>query len=141
MPLTEGQGSLQGVTFGVGTKRHISPQYVTGIGVQPPKNQDTTLDHGDGGYGGVDRKGVRSIVIPYTIVGTSAADAMDEFETLAAAWEPVSADVTLELYLPGKHFTVQGRPRGLPENLSRQKSGIITAVGLFVCLNPTLTAV
>ena len=90
MPLTEGQGLLQGVTFGVGTKKHFSPQYVSGIGVQPPKNQDTPLDHGDGGYAGVDRKGIRSIVIPYTIVGTPANSSSTGLSTLRTRMDAYS---------------------------------------------------
>jgi hypothetical protein len=142
MPIAESQGLLQGVTFGASTNYHFDVAHLSGIGVPPPKTQDVDLDHGDGGYAGVDRKGVRAIIIPFVIIGTSPSNAMDNFETLAAAFEPVSADVTLELYLPGKHFTVSGRPRGLnDESLARLKSSVITAVGLFVALNPTMTAV
>lgn len=141
MPLSESQGLLQSVTFGKDTNYHFSPAHVSGIGVPVPKTQDVNLDHGDGGYAGTDRKGIRSIIIPFTIIGTSPSNCMDNFETLAAAWEPVSADVTLELYLPGKHFTVAGRPRGLTDDLARLKSSVITGIGLFVALNPTMTAV
>jgi hypothetical protein len=141
VPLTVGQGLLQGVTFGAGTAMHFAPEYVSGIGVPVPKDEDVDLEHGDGGYAGTDRKGIRSIIIPFRIVGPSAASCMASFDTLAAAWEPVDADVELELFLPGKHFTVQGRPRGLPDDLSRLRNGVISTIGLFVCLDPTMTAV
>lgn len=141
MPLSEGQGLLQSVTFGLGTNYHIAEPGPTGVGVPAPKTNDVDLRHGNGGYAGADLKASRIITIPYLVIGTSASNTMDNFETLAAAWEPVSADVELELYLPGKHFTVDGRPRGLLEDLSLLHQWVVPCLGTFVALDPTLTAV
>lgn len=140
MPLTEWQGLLQGVTFGKGTNYRLDVPNIGGLGVPNPKTQDVNLDHGDGGYAGTDRKGIRIITLPFVVIGTSPSNCMDNFETLAAAFEPVAADVTLELYLPGKHVNISGRPRGITDDLSRLKGGVIRAQGLFVALNPTMTA-
>lgn len=141
MPLTEWQGLLQGVTFGTATNYRFSARAaVSGVGVPSPKTQDVNLEHGDGGYAGVDRKAVRVVTIPLVVFGTSPTNAMDNFETLAAAFEPSATDVTLELYLPGKHFSVSGRPRGITEDLSRLKASEIECLGLFFALDPTMTA-
>ena len=139
MPVSVWQGSLQGVTFGTGTNYHFASTNISGLGVPSPKANDVNLTSGDGAYAGADLKGVRVIVIPYIVLGTSPTNAMDNFETLAAAWEPVASDVTLELYLPGKHVTIAGRPRGLVEDLSALKSSRVAAIGTFVALDPTMT--
>lgn len=138
MPLTEWQGSLNGVTFGAGTNYRFEPANVSGIGEPSPKTNDVDLRHGDGAYADTDRKNVRIITIPFVVLGTSPSNAMDNFETLAAAWVP-GGNVTLELYLPGKHFTCSGRPRGLIEDLRRLKASVVDCIGTFVALNPTMT--
>lgn len=140
MPLIEWQGTLNGVTFGTGTNYRIAQGNVSGIGVPPPKTNDVDLRHGDGAYAGSDHKAVRIITIPYVVLGSSPTDAMDNFQTLAAAWVE-GGDVTLELYLPGNHFTVSGRARGLIEDLSRLKSSVVDCVGTFVALSPTMTLI
>lgn len=139
MPLTEWQGSLQGVTFGAGTNYRFGPGSVTGIGgsVKPVV---VNLEGGDGAYSGVDRKAPRLITIAFVVLGTSPSNCMDNFETLAAAFEASATDVTLELYLPGKHFSVDGRPRGIVENLTQLKSSKIDAIGSFFAADPTMTA-
>lgn len=138
MPLTESQGSLNGVTFGAGTNYRFAVQHVSGIGVPAPKTNDVNLAHGDGAYADADLQSVRVITIPFVVLGTSPSNAMDNFETLAAAWVP-GGDATLELYLPGKHFTCSGRARGLIEDLSRLKASQVDCIGTFVALDPTLT--
>ena len=138
MPLTESQGLLNGVTFGAGTNYRFAEEHVSGIGVPVPKTNDVNLAHDDGAYAGTDLQGVRIITIPFVVLGSSPSDAMDNFETLAAAWAP-GGDETLELYLPGKHFTCVGRPRGLIEDLRRLKQSMVDCIGTFVCLDPTLT--
>lgn len=138
MPLTESQGLLNSVTFGAGTNYRFAPENVSGVGEPPPKTNDVDLKHGDGAYAGTDRKSPRIITIPFVVLGTSPSNAMDNFETLAAAWVP-GGDVTLELYLPGKHFTVSGRARGLIEDLRRLKASVVDCVGTFHALNPTMT--
>lgn len=140
MPLTEGQGLLQSVTFGLGTNYQIDEPGPVGIGVPSPKTNDVDLRHDDGSYAGADHKASRIITIPFIVIGTSPSNTMDNFETLAAAWEPVAADVELELYLPGKHFTVDGRPRGLAEDLSLLHQWVVHCIGTFVGLDPALTA-
>jgi hypothetical protein len=139
MTLSVWQGSLQGVTFGTGTNYHFADQGVSGIGAVV-KDQDVNLEHGDGSYAGTDRKGPRIITIPFVVLGTDSTSAMDNFETLAAAWEASATDVTLELYLPGKHFSVSGRPRGIVEDLSRLKLAVIDCIGTFMANTPTMTA-
>lgn len=138
MPLTEWQGSLNGVTFGTGTNYRFAAENVAGIGEPAPKTNDVDLKHGDGAYAGTDRKSVRIITIPFVVLGTSPSNAMDNFETLSAAWVP-GGDVTLELYLPGKHFTCVGRARGLIEDLHRLKGSVVDCIGTFVGLDPTMT--
>lgn len=142
MPLSvEWTGLLQGVTFGAGTVYRIDESNVSGVGVPAPKSNDVDLIHGDGAYAGADRKAARIITIPFVVLNSSPASTMDSFETLAAAWEPTTSDVTLELYLPGKNFTVSGRPRGLIEDLRHLKASRIYCIGTFVALNPTMTLV
>lgn len=139
MPLTEGQGSLQSVTFGKSTNYQIAPPGPGGIGTIA-KTNDVDLRHDDGGYAGADLKAARIITIPFLVIGTSPSNTMDNFETFSAAWEPVSSDVTLELYLPGKHFSVSGRPRSLVEDLTFLYEWVVPCLGTFVALDPTITA-
>lgn len=144
MALTvEWTGLLQGVTFGQGTGGvwFNANQPVTGIGVPTPKDQDVDLKSGDGEYAGTDRKASRLVVASLIVVGTSASDTMDKFEALTVAFiDSAASDVTYELYLPGKHFSVSGRPRGIIEDLSRLKSHRIDCVGTFKAHQPTMTA-
>jgi hypothetical protein len=139
MALTVGQGSLQGVTFGIGTNYQWADPGPTGIG-EVVKDQDVELDHDDGSYAGTDRKGTRVITLPFVVIGTDAANAMDNFETLAAAFAASATNVTLELYLPGKHFSVSGRPRGVVEDLTHLYEAVVYCLGTFVANNPTMTA-
>ena len=141
MPLTtEWTGKLQGVTFGAGTVYRIEQANIGGIGVPAPRANDVELVHGNGSYANADRKSSRVITIPFVVLDASPSATMDAFETLASAWEPVSADVTLEVYLPGKHFLVAGRPRGLIEDLRHLKASRIDCIGTFVALDPTMAA-
>jgi hypothetical protein len=141
MPLTLGQGSLQSVTFGVGTNYRIADPGPQGIGGIEPKTVIVDLKSGDGGYAGPVRRAIRVITIPFIIVGTSESNAMDNFETLAAAFEDPGSDQTLELYLPGKHFSVSGRPWGLgDEDLGLLYQWTVTAQGTFMATDPTMTA-
>lgn len=139
MPIVEGQGLLQSVTFGKWTNYRIADPGPTGIGGLEPKTQIVDLKSGDGGYFGPARKPMRPITIPFLIVGTSESNAMDNFETLGAAFEDPGTDQTLELYLPGKHFTVTGRPWGLgDEDLGLLYQWQVTALGVFMAY-PTMT--
>lgn len=141
MPLTtEWTGKIQSVMFGTGTVYRIDESNVVGVGVPAPKTNDVDLAHGNGAYANTDRKAARVITIPFVVLDASPSATMDSFETLAAAWEPVSADVTLELYLPGKHFLVAGRPRGLVDDLRHLKASRIDCIGTFVALDPTMAA-
>jgi hypothetical protein len=142
MPLTEWQGSLNSVTFGTGTNYRFDERGgIAGIGVPTPKSHDVDLKSGDGAYSGADRKSVRIITIPFVVLGTSPSDAMDNFQTLCGAFVEQASDITLELYLPGNHFTVAGRPRGLNEDLSRLKASVIPCLARFDALTPTMTLI
>lgn len=135
-------GLLQSVTFGLGNGGvwFNESQPVTGIGALTPKNQDVDLDHDDGFYAGTDRQPMRLITCALVVLGTSSSDTMDKFEALAVAFENSGAtDKTFELWLPGKHFSVSGRPNGCVEDLSRLKTSRIDCVGSFRAY-PTMTA-
>lgn len=140
MPLVEWQGSLQGLTFGTGTNYRIGQANLGGLGTTY-KNLDVNLTGGDGSYPGPTRKASRLITIPFVVLGSSPSDAMDNYELLDAAFSDPGSDVTLELYLPGKHFTVDGRPRGTDEDLRRLKVGRIDCIATFLAHTPTMTAV
>lgn len=141
MPLVVRQGSLQGVTFGDGTNYRWDEEGPSGVGGLEPKTILVDLKGGDGSYAGPARKPSRLITIPFMVVGTSESDVMDNFETLAAAFDDPGSNQTLELYLPGKHFSVSGRPWGCPEDsLAQQKQGIILCTGSFMAASPTMTA-
>lgn len=140
MPITLGQGLLQSVTFGKGTNYQFEASGVGGIGALTPKTAVVDLKSGDGGYAGPAQKPIRPITIPFVVIGTSESNAMDNFETLAAAFEDPGSDVTLELYLPGKHFTCSGRPWGLSEDLTHLYEWVVPCLGTFMAFNPTMTA-
>lgn len=118
---------------------HSAP--IGGIGNQV-KIQDVDLRHGDGSYGGTDRKAARVITIPILIKGTASAVG-SAFKTLNdTTWALSTTDIPLYLQLPGiGKFYVNGRPRGVDEDLRWIDVGLIRCLLTFIALDPTVTYV
>ena len=111
----------------------------TGFGVPAVKSADVELHHDDGSYGSPDYHGVRVITIPLEMTASTASTAMQYFDALVTAWAPSTTDIPLYFRLPywGKKY-VNGRPRGLSEDLSKVPYGIVRAIAVFVALDPTI---
>lgn len=126
---------------GEGTAYRLGPQGIGGLG-DTVKANDTPLAHAAGSYLGRDFEDTRTLTIDYLIVGTSPAAAMTSYVALRTMWAPSQA-TTLPLHfrLPGMgKQVVYGRPRGLVEDLTGQKFGLLRALATFVCGDPTIAA-
>ena len=140
---------------------------IKGLGMPPAKTADTELDHADGSYGGEDYTGPRVITVALLIKGsensgtwndadstwngsggtwdttggsgTSPGGALNGLSALNDAWAASTTDIPLYLRLPGwGKFHVNGRPRGLDEDLSLLTFGLIVVMATFVALDPTI---
>lgn len=151
MPTTaDYQCELQGLLMGAGTIYDNAEQGPKGVASVPPqKTADVDLgaDHGvviGGNYGGA-----RLIEWPIVIANPgddhTAEDLGEAIPALLAAWtgpdDPMEL-VTIEIQLPGRHFTAEGRPLGLDElSIVHYKSGVGEWVGEFFVPDGVLTPV
>lgn len=135
------QLEIRGLLTGHDTVYRIGTGAIDGLGVPPTKTADVELFGRDGSYGSPDYRGPRIIIVEYVINQTTEALAIASMKTLSTAWAPATADITIEIQVPGWHFTATGRPRGLEPNLGdrRRLAGVIPAIAEFHALNPTLT--
>lgn len=137
------QAELRATLMGASSNYQIAPPGIAGLGLPPVKSADTELGHADGSVAADDFRGVRVITIPLIIGGDSAisaSTAMTRFTTLLTAWAPSTSDIPLYIRLPGwGKFHVNGRPRGLDEDLSQLKNGLINVLATFHALDPTIT--
>ncbi|MDQ3107914.1 MAG: hypothetical protein M3Q68_08955 [Actinomycetota bacterium] len=130
---------LRSVLMGAGSLYELLPDGLTGFGVPSLKTADVSMLHADGSYAAPDYLDVRTIRIAVEISRSTGALAMQDFDALVAAWAPATTNVPLYFRLPywGKKY-VNGRPRGLTENLSLVGFGIIRAFGTFEALDPAI---
>lgn len=135
MSLTEWSAQLGSLTVGDGTD-YVLDGPITGLGVPAPRTSDLDLPTG-GTLGGRDLPSRRTIGIPVSIVGDSAADVMGSVDDLNAAWAPTSTDTYLDICLPG-WGTVRytGRPRGVDLDLTDLHTGAARARLIFDALDP-----
>lgn len=109
------------------------------LGVPDAKTQDVVLNFADGSYPNPDYLGPRVISIPGIIRETTAIAAFNDLNALQAAWVPLSTSTDLAFQFPGiGKFKVDGRPRGLKEDLSLARYGVIRVLLRFDALIPTL---
>lgn len=135
--MSEWQVVLQGLTMGAGTDYEIGPAGISGLGVPKAKTADVELDGQDGAFGSPDYMGVRVLLIPVEIGGSSAGDVFDNLEILNTAWEPVEDDVEITITLPGwGTFSYMGKPRGMDADPALARSGVIMGIGEFHALDP-----
>lgn len=132
---------LGGTLLGDGTVYELSYEKggITGLGVPQPKTNDTDLAHAKGRYAGRDYTAERLITIPFVITGATATATGDSFEVLAGLFAASTVNVPLFIQLPGLgKFKVDGRPRGLTEDLRNLQYGWVEALGYFWCGDPAL---
>jgi hypothetical protein len=124
----------------IGVDVEIGPGPITGLGVAPPKTNDVDLEGAAGSYAARDLPASRVITIPLTILAFNVSDAMNALGVLNTAWAPSTTDIPLYIRLPytGK-FHVNGRPRGLVEDLVDLKSSTLHVLATFFCPDPTIT--
>jgi hypothetical protein len=134
------QLELRGVLMGVTTVSLIGKPGIKGLGLPPVKSADVDLEGADGAYATKDYRGPRVVTIPLDVVETSPAAAMNTLATLATVFAPSLVDIPLYIRLPGwGKFHVNGRPRGLDEDLVDLKSSTMHILATFLCPNPTIT--
>jgi len=133
------QWQLGSTLMGAGTTFLPAPPGVKGLGVPAPKTADVDLEGAPGSYAANDQPASRLLTLPMTITASTDALALTALATLSAAWAPSTTDVDLTIRLPGMgQFHVTGRPRGLTDDLTDVKSGIVRVLASFFCPDPTI---
>ena len=133
------QVEIRDTLTGFGTSWLLAFEGVGGLGVPQPKTGDTDLGHAAGAYFGRDYAGVRILTVPY-VIRAPKATVGSLFRTLCGLWAPSETNLPLHLQLPGGigHISVNGRPRGLAEDMSNLNVGLVRALATFVCGDPTI---
>jgi hypothetical protein len=141
VPITsDWQGNLRSLTFGAGSDWQIDEPGITGLGIPSARTRDAERGDRAGDAGGDDVLPRRILTVP--LVGTfdSAGEAWVSFEEeLKVAWAEGIVDESLDLRLPGMPATGRryfGRARGLDDDLSDLKSGVIRTLCTFEALDP-----
>lgn len=101
---------------------------VTDVGVLEPRLTDV-VGLGDGAAWGMDRHPARTLTIPMTVLGDTSAEVWANYRLLAVAWRRSTAELALDLRLPGAAETVQrfyGRPNGVPAAPHGLKGTLVT---------------
>lgn len=138
MALLDYQAALGGVTIGEGTSYHVGFGGIQGLGNPAAKTADFDVDLADGAFGGPDFLGVRTILIPIEISEVDDATAFTSLSTLKVAWMPTSANIALNVKLPGHDEVLwNGRPRELEADLGDVHDGVIHCIAHFEALDPT----
>lgn len=138
------QTELQGFLSGPGLDTRLGPNRIDGLGVPPMKTRDTELQGQHGSYPSPDFLGPRILIVDYLVNEATTGEGLTTFETMAAAWAPVTNGATLVEFhfrLPGwGHRYVRGRPRGLELvfNQARNLSGVFSVLAEFHALDPTI---
>lgn len=110
-----------------------------GLGTPAPKANTVPLDQADGAYGAPEYSGTRIITAAFMIKASTPAAAMNALAAANTAWASSTSDIPLYLKLAGwGKFHVNGRPRGLDEDISRAELGIIPILCSFEALTPTI---
>jgi len=138
----DNQVEIRGSLTGRGTLWPLAFEGVGGLGVPQAKTGDTDLGHAAGAYFGRDYSGVRIMTVPY-VIRASRATVGSLFRTLCVLWAPSETDLPLHLQLPGGigHIFVNGRPRGLVDDMTYLNVGVVRALATFACGDPTITVV
>jgi hypothetical protein len=136
-PSADYQASISGLLMGAGTAYEFGTAGISGLGNPKAKTADVPLDMADGAFGAPDYLDVRTLLLHLEIMEADAGAAFDALATLATAWRPTTADIDLHIQLPGwGHIYYVGRPRSLDDDCTLVRSGLITAIGEFVALDP-----
>ena len=135
------QFEVRATLFGFGTDMNLDgPRMgLRGFGLPDIKSTDTPYAHADGSFAGDDFLASRVLSLPFKIVKANESDAFAALATANTAWAPSSTDIPLYFRLPswGKKY-VNGRPRGLVEDLSDVRRGVISILCTFICPDPTI---
>src|SRR5262245_51539045 len=138
------QIEIQGLLTGNGTAYiiPINPGF-HGLATATIKASDFVLQGQDGIVANRDYQAERQISIPYIILQTTQAAAVNALTTLRTAWKPVASTTDVELHgrFPGwGHWSCTGRPRGISgDDWSLIHSGVIRVLASFVATTPTIT--
>lgn len=135
--MIDNTATLQGVTIGDGTIYGWTA-WPSGLGTAEIRVQDEARPGRAGLVAGDDLLGGREVVFVVQVKGTATVIEQALLE-LAAAYEPVAADVWLDLRMSGTpaEYALLGRPRGCQYNLSKRYThGLGDARCVFVATDP-----
>lgn len=136
------QFEIRTTLFGFGTDTNLDADGglgIRGLGVPDIKTADTPYLHADGSFAGEDYLASRVLSIAFKIVKPTETAAWAALAAASTAWAPSTTDIPLWFQVPGfgKRY-VNGRPRGLVENPSLARRGIIPILCTFFCPDPTI---
>ena len=135
------QFEIRATLFGFGTDTNVDgPRMgLRGFGLPDIKSTDTDYAHAAGAFAGEDYLSVRTLSLPFKIVAATETAAFAALSSASTAWAPSLTDIPLYFRLPsiGKKY-VNGRPRGMVEDLSDARRGVIPILCTFVCPDPTI---
>ncbi len=113
MPALIGSGSFNGLSWGPGTKFHISA--VSGLDDLPPLRIFVANRPGDHGqFRGVDLLGPRTIVLDFSIIGDNEADYFAQAEAFSAAFLLNTAELPLLIFNGTRLIYCRCRRRSIP---------------------------
>lgn len=136
------QFELRTTLFGFGTDINLDDRVpIRGLGVPNATTADTPYRHADGAFASDDHSAARTLSLPFKIVKSTTAAAFAALATANTAWSPAINDLPLYFRLPswGKVY-VNGRPRGLAENLALvyREPAEVPILCTFFCPDPTI---
>lgn len=135
------QFEVRATLFGFGTDTNLDgPRMgIRGFGLPDIKSADTPYLHAAGSFAAEDFLASRVLSLPFKIVKADETAAFAALATANTAWAPSTTDIPLYFQLPswGKKY-VNGRPRGLVEDLSLVRQGVISFLATFFCPDPTI---
>lgn len=130
------------IAFGCGSGGiHLDMQHpIEGLlGVPDTKTQDVVYNFRDGSYPNPDYLQPRVVTIPCLTRTNGITDALSALAGIVDVWQPLDASVELAFKLPSHGlFKINGRPRGLKEDLALARFGCIRMLLRFDALSPTL---
>lgn len=133
------QIELRGTLMGAATGFRITPPGIEGLGVPQVKDNDVELDGADGSYATRDYNAGRLVTVAFLVTAATQSAALARLRDLNTVWAPAtSADLQLHMRLPGWRFKVLGRPRGVEQDISAARFGVVKALASFFCPDPTI---
>lgn len=134
------QGNIGTFTFGAGTVWRWRASGFQGLGHPPFRTGH--MPRGlqvPGSATGQNVLNERMVTLPFMVTGSSTGAVQTNFQTLKNAWQPQSADVALDLRMPGMPETTMrlyGRPMGITGEKVDVSGRWIECIAQFFAADP-----